>query len=492
MKRIFFFLLTAAALFASCDDNTGNIGMSLTDVTNQVQIEGQNFSVSSESKLLTSISANTINGYMGRVKDSETGAYITCNFMTQLRPMTEYQFPIIDTVLVKNYDSSKPKEIQVEADSCQLCVYFQGLYGDSLALMKVVAHEMDKPFEEANTYTTDFDPIAEGMIRNEAGSIHKECTYTISNRAHSAAQRAKSTYLPFLSISLNDPYTDKDGVTYNNYGTYLMRKYYSTPLSEFSNQYTFLHDICPGFYLENKGGIGSVGKVYTTQIIVYYKGVIAKKDTIGLFSSFAGTEEVLQNTTFSQSTTVLNSLKDDLSCTYLKSPAGLGTELTLPVTDIMKGHEDDTLNTSRLFIPCINRTTTEDYYFTPPTTVLLVPSDSVDTFFKNNKLADSRSSYLATYSSTYNGYTFSNISLLVSKLYAQKQNSGLSDAEYRLSHPNWDKVMLVPVSTVYSTISSSKVLSKVSHDLSITSTRLVKGTTTDSPITINVIYSKFK
>lgn len=491
MKRILFFLLTAAVVLASCDDTTDNIGMSLTDVSNQVQIEGQNFNVVSESKLLTGISASSSRGYLGRVKDPETGSYITCNFMTQLRPMSEDQFPVIDTIYVDGYDPNLPKVDQMVADSCELCIYFESLYGDSLALMKVTAHEMDKPLEEGTNYNTDFDPMAAGMIRTGAGSIHKECNYTISNRLHAPSKRLSSTYVPYISISLNDPYTDKNGVTYKNFGTYLMRKYYSTPAEDFTNPYSFLHDICPGFYLQNMGGIGSVGRVYATQVLVHFRGYV-NNEPVALHASFAGTEEVLQNTTFAQSTSVLASLKDDLSCTYLKSPAGLGTELTLPITDIMNGHENDTLNTARLFIPCLNRATTENYVFPAPSTVLMVPTDSVETSFKNNRLADSRMSYLATYSSGYNGYTFANISLLVSNLYAAKRNSGLSDAEYRLAHPNWDKVMLIPVSTVYSTISSSSVLSKVSHDQSLTSVRLARGTAAASPITINVIYSKFK
>jgi hypothetical protein len=59
---------------------------------------------------------------------------------------------------------------------------------------------------------------------------------------------------------------------------------------------------------------------------------------------------------------------------------------------------------------------------------------------------------------------------------------------------NWNKVVLVPVTTEYSKTSSSSsvsVLSKVMHDMSLTSTRLMKGTDTDSPIKLSIIYGKF-
>ena len=49
--------------------------------------------------------------------------------------------------------------------------------------------------------------------------------------------------------------------------------------------------------------------------------------------------------------------------------------------------------------------------------------------------------------------------------------------------------MLIPVKAQYMTYNNSSVLTSLSNDMSLTSTRLQGGTT---PITINVIYSKFK
>ncbi len=71
---------------------------------------------------------------------------------------------------------------------------------------------------------------------------------------------------------------------------------------------------------------------------------------------------------------------------------------------------------------------------------------------------------------------------------------------------NWNKVVLIPValtttssstsssSSYYygSSSSTSTTVTKVSHDMSLTSTRLVKGTGTNSPLQLQVIYSHFK
>ena len=57
---------------------------------------------------------------------------------------------------------------------------------------------------------------------------------------------------------------------------------------------------------------------------------------------------------------------------------------------------------------------------------------------------------------------------------------------------NWNKVVLVPVTLTTSTQNNATVITKINHDMALTSTRLQKGTKQNSPIKIKVIYSKFK
>ena len=188
-------------------------------------------------------------------------------------------------------------------------------------------------------------------------------------------------------------------------------------------------------------------------------------------------------------------------CTYLKSPAGIFTEVTLPIEDIMKGHEKDTLNTATISFPRLNNDNEDNpYNFATPSTILMVQKDSLQSFFEKSKLADSRTSYTASYSSTgtyKNAYTFQNIANLVSAMY---KNKGKGE--------NWNKVVLVPVNVITTTQGYTTVISKINHDMSLASTRLIVGTddpdkdyTKDAktgkkvasgPIRIKVIYSKFK
>lgn len=255
-----------------------------------------------------------------------------------------------------------------------------------------------------------------------------------------------------------------------------------------------------------------MAKIWNTELIFYWtrKKTIKAKDgvtdstavSIG-YNRFDGTEEVLQLNKIENDTKNLEELasKDQEKCTYLKSPAGIFTEVTLPIEDIMKGHEKDTLNTATISFPRLNNENEDNpYNFATPSTILMVQKDSLQSFFEKSKLADNRTSYTASYSSTgtyKNAYTFQNIANLVSAMY---KNKGKGE--------NWNKVVLVPVNVITTTQGYTTVISKINHDMSLASTRLIVGTddpdkdyTTDKktgkkvasgPIRIKVIYSKFK
>jgi hypothetical protein len=78
---------------------------------------------------------------------------------------------------------------------------------------------------------------------------------------------------------------------------------------------------------------------------------------------------------------------------------------------------------------------------------------------------------------------------------AALREAGLkSDSEWELKHPNWNRVMIIPVSAEYQTQTSSSgvttnTLIHLTHDLSLGSTRLAGG---ESALDLQVIFSKFK
>lgn len=469
------FLLAAFSMVA-CDDTTDTLGSSITNKVDNLTITDATYNVETQSLVARPVLSKSNNGIIGRVKDPETGTYLTADYMTQMVPLSTFS---VDTLqYIKDANNG-----ELRADSCYLLVSYQSSYGDSLAPMKVTAYEMSKPMTEDKNYLTDFDPIAEGYIAENG--YHNSATYSLSKATGN------------FKIYLNKPYT-KDGVTYNNYGTYMLKKFVEHP-EYFKSNYQFLKNVCPGFYIKHEGGIGNVADVWNTEVQFYWSRQKTIKASDGVTDSIAkgygfnridGTEEALQTNHIVNDAASIASLAADPSCTYLKSPAGIFTEVTLPVEEILRDHENDTLNTASVTFPRINNTETDNQYiFDTPSYVLMIPKDSIDSFFENGDVVNNRNSFYASYSSsTTNGYTFSNISNLITAMSKKKGSS-----------ENWNKAVLIPITVSTVVENNSTMISKMTHNMSLTSTRLVKGTnetTSDgkpaSPIQIKVIYSKFK
>lgn len=484
--RLLTVLVIAALTFAACDDTTEGIGGSITNKIDNINISNSAFNVTTKSIVADSVLSRNNTGLIGKMKDPQTGNYVKGDYMTQLSVLPTFSVDTLDYIKQANNGS-------IEADSCYLLVSYNASYGDTIAPMKVTAYEMTRPMSEDKEYYSNYDAFKEGWVSEN--NQHWSSNYNLSNTSD----------VKNFKIYLNKKYK-KDGKTYKNYGSYIMQTYAEHP-EYFKTNFKFLHNVCPGFYIKNVGGTGNMAKIWNTELIFYWtrKKTINKDSTavsIG-YNRFDGTEEVLQLNKIENDTENLKKLasKDQEKCTYLKSPAGIFTEVTLPIEDIMKGHEKDTLNTATISFPRLNNENEDNpYNFATPSTILMVQKDSLQSFFEKSKLADSRTSYTASYSSTgtyKNAYTFQNIANLVSAMY---KNKGKGE--------NWNKVVLVPVNVITTTQGYTTVISKINHDMSLASTRLIVGTddpdkdyTTDEktgkkvasgPIRIKVIYSKFK
>lgn len=486
--RLLTVLVIAALTFAACDDTTEGIGGSITNKIDNINISDSAFNVTTKSIVAGAVLSRNNTGLIGKMKDPETGNYVKGDYMTQLSVLPTFSVDTLDYIKQANNGS-------IEADSCYLLVSYNASYGDTIAPMKVTAYEMTKPMAENKEYYSDYDAfnIKEGWVSEN--NQHWSSNYNLSNTSD----------VKNFKIYLNKEYK-KDGKTYKNYGSYIMQTYAEHP-EYFKTNFKFLHNVCPGFYIKNVGGTGNMAKIWNTELIFYWtRHKTINKDSTAVsigYNRFDGTEEVLQLNKIENDTENLKKLasKDQEKCTYLKSPAGIFTEVTLPIEDIMKGHEKDTLNTATLSFPRLNNDNEDNpYNFATPSTILMVQKDSLQSFFEKSKLADNRTSYTASYSSTgsyKNAYTFQNIANLVSAMY---KNKGKGE--------NWNKVVLVPVNVITTTQGYTTVISKINHDMSLASTRLIVGTndpdkdyTTDKktgkkvasgPIRIKVIYSKFK
>ncbi len=467
-------IVIAVLSFTACDDTTDNIGFSLIDEANRLVVSDAVYDVYTESYVSGSVLTRNNECIVGKVKDPETGTYVTGDMMVQFVPLRDYELPDLDMMISKDEDGN------VIADSCYIGLFYSSTYGDTLAPMKVTAYEMTKPMEESANYKTDFDVFENGYASKD--NYHVGRTYALNSS------------VDMIKIPLNEEYT-KDGVTYSNYGTYLLRQYYENK-DAYETFYKFLHNVCPGFYVENSSGLSNMANIYVSELYMYFRYNDIEEDSEGNdsivsyigYTRLDGTEEVLQTNKIINDDDKIAELAADESCTYVKSPAGIFTEVTLPVDEIMSGHEQDSLNTAKMVIQRLNNEDSE-YNFDIPSYLMIIQKDSLDTFFENSQLVDYETSFLASYNesssgSARNAYTFNNISGLITDMY---KNKGKSE--------NWNKAIILPVK-VYSTTSSSyyyssTTITKITHDLSLSSSRLVRGTE-ENPISLSVVYSRFE
>ena len=82
-------------------------------------------------------------------------------------------------------------------------------------------------------------------------------------------------------------------------------------------------------------------------------------------------------------------------------------------------------------------------------------------------------------------------------LWQLKTNGLKRDPQWTADHPNWNKMLLIPIhldqvttTSVYGVSNTTTI--GIQHDLSITSTRLVGGSQNSQPIELKVAFGKFK
>ena len=467
-------ILLLSMVVVSCDDTTDTIGQSLTDNMDHVKIYTDTFTVSTQSIKAGPVLSRTVIGNLGRLKDPDTDSYISSDFTTKFHVLSNY------SILGKDSVFSYKTTGEFMADSCELRFYFSDYVGDSLATMKATLYELDKPLKENESFYSDFDPLKEGYVRTDANAIKIGKSYTLSDYTIQKSEREAENHAPNICFVMKDPYTDKEGNTYPNYATYILRKAYEHP-EYFKNSQTFANHVCPGFYLKTESGFGSMAYIYGTNMSIYYKGVLPSDSTFTASIPFSGTEEVIQHTTISNENSI-DKLLEDKTCTYLKTPAGIFTEVTIPVDEIMLSHGNDTLNTAKISFTRLNNRIQSDYSFDVPTNLLLIQKDSLQSYFENGKTPDNKVAFLISASST-NDFEFSNIAEMIRFMYEIKLAGKASE--------NWNKAVLVPVDVNFNT-SNTQSFQQLTHQMSVTSTRLVGGSENpNGPIKLSVIYSKF-
>ncbi len=471
VKYISFVSIVAATamLMAACDTDTASIGV--VPDTDVIVSSTHEFPFTTRTLALDSVVANSSFCYLGQVDDPETGSTVKAEFVAQFHTFEDYTLPEVSS-LVKNADG------EVEADSVELRLYFSSYYGEGSNPMRVGVYELDAShgLSESETYYSDTD--LSHYVPEGAQPLAQKI-FTPSDYSLSESERTSTTHYDNVRIRIPKPF-----------GTNILRSAIEHP-EFFKDSWQFTHNVLPGFYFKLQGGTGTMLKLNVSALNIYFSYVQNDSTYVGI-ARFSATPEVIQSTFF-QNSNLSSLLRDDVPYTYLKSPAALATEVALPVDEVYVGHEQDSVARARIILTCYNNFS--DNTFGTPSTLLMVKKNERKSFFNNHRLADDITSFTTTFESAYNTYTFSNISRLMAHLFHEKQEGmkaeGLTSEQWNVKYPDWNRVVLIPVTVTTVTNQSTGVATQVgiSHDFSLTSTRLVGGT---RPQTMQVVYSSYR
>lgn len=468
----------ATLLIAGCDDNTSTMGIPSKD--EEVFPSYGTFLAYTHSEAMDSVLGNSTSSYLGSIDDPETGTRIRADFAAQFHTFENYSFPKFDLMFPD--DGVKRTTDSIRCDSVEVRLYFSNYYGAKNAPLKLEVYPLDKNnvLQEEEDYYTDTD-LDQFVLPGSEPIATKVFTTEDYNLAD--AERNSATHADNVRIMLPD-----------TVGSLIMRAYYDHP-EYFKDSYTFIRKVCPGFLFKIRSGNGSMLSVDVSTLNIYFNfyDKVKRDSTCSALARFAATPEVIQSTQFSNDD--MQSLVEEDDCTYLKTPAGIMTVAQLPINEIYQNHETDSVSRAQLTFTRLNNTKPSTQSLGIPQSLLLVRKADATSFFKKRSVADSKTSYTTSYSSTYNTYTFNNICRLISLCRKEKlagmKAENLTEQEWEQKHPDWNKVVLIPVtiSTTTDTNGNTHQVS-VTHDMGMNSIRLQGGS--KNPIKMQVIYSRFK
>lgn len=510
MKVKYILIALVTLCFIGCDDNTGSLGLGMFPGSDQT-INGKltTFEVTTQSQLAENVFAKTSTGYLGKFTDPNFGFY-EAGFMAQLHCYEGFTFPqICDTEV--EADRNNPNAIMVsnEVYRTELRLVYTSYFGDSLTASRASVYELNKDLNKEQAYYTSINPSE----YYSPSDLLARKAYTAVDLSVKDSIRNLSTYYPSITFtlpkSLGQEILDKSREAEKN-------------KQEFA---PIFMDMFKGIYVKNDYGDGTI--LYVTQIelnVIYevyvrntttgeiYKTHDEKSDSTGYsYRSFVATKEIVQANSFKSDETLIKEKVAETEWTYLKTPAGIYTQATLPLEKFEEELSQDTLNVVKLAFTNYNQSNDANKYsfaMNAPTNILMVREKDKDNFFIKNKITDNITSYIAKQNAVNtNQYVFPNISQLVNTCLQEKKAAEtelktfgeikdvldengvpVKNIEAWKKATEWDKVAILPVSIV---LDSNNNIVGILNDLQPGYTKL-KGGETGSKLDLSVIYTSFK
>ncbi len=437
MKKAILFCLLLGLTYWACNEDVSTIGTGMIPDQDKIGVYTDTVYLEASTIKLDSIYAKSINGLLGEFYDPVYGN-LRSSFICQFYAPQTNLFP--DTV------------INNKIDSISLNIYYYVFLGDSLTPMEASVYPVVKPLDKH--YYTNVDPAK----YCDMSQLYGKKTYT----ARDSFFYANSFYERYISIKLP---------------LELGQKFFNEWKKPAPNAYSSLEAFTaffPGVYIANTFGSGRISYVDFTEIGIYYNTLETGKDVSGNDSTYTVSDSTMFNVT--KEIIQLNSYKNTHDAqllvpnderTYIKTPAGVFTKVTIPIPEIIKKIGNKKFNNAKLSLMVYGK---EDTKYPLPfpgngassetvaNKMLLIKQDSVIPFFENQQVADFRTSFTTTLSNYV--YDFGNISGVIQDAI---NNEATKDKNLEL--------LVIPVQTT----TSSGMDYTTSHYLAPSGVTLKKG-----------------
>ena len=311
-------------------------------------------------------------------------------------------------------------------DSVKAVISYTTMLGDSLAPMELSIYEVTKSLKGLNDYT-HIDPtnfVDMSLPLGKESFTGKNSTFrTISYTAQDFSTQTYDEYLINVDLPIS-------------IGERFLEEYKKPGHGEMTSTDSF-RDFFPGLYFTTTFGNSTIVRVDLTSLFVHYKyndkdGSSEGTDTIRTDAFRLNiTPEVKQINHISNKSDEL--LVDDPTHTFIKSPAGVNTEITFPISEIHENLKSQALNLVNFTVYALpNEIDNEMVKLNPPDYLLLVNKDSLSGFFEKRRLRDNATSFLSEKfdANTYS-YKFNNISTMIN-YYNQEYDGESYDLVYYL------------------------------------------------------------
>lgn len=383
--------LFSLAAFSSCEDSTSPIGGSLVNGEVTIVVDTLEMKLDASSILEPNFDSRTQTKLLGRINVPEYGS-LDCSFVSQLMCATKMNIP--DSITVNDVDSMR----------MVLTVPRGSLTGDSLAPQQLKVYQLTKQLP--SDINSTFDP--KGYYNPSDPLGVKSYTLSALSMNDSLFKLQESIRIPIMLP--------------RKLAQDIFTAYRNNP-ETFQWPQTFAQYF-PGVYVEQNFGNGCIGVISSMKFYTYWhymKQVYQKKDddsgeyhyvptiardSVCLFSS---QPEVLSanKITYNVSDYLKNLANSGKS--IITTPGGYYVNVKFPAQEIIDKYDRDLYSVavvSKLSFEIPAEAVENDYGLEAAPHLLMVKASERESFFRENKIPDGKTSFYAAYNSEKKCYTF--------------------------------------------------------------------------------------